>query len=90
MGLLKSEHRRDERIASQRLPRDDDPKEAAGKIAIFQYLTVLVFVFLVSGFWQLQVKNPSTTAKQPSEIASRARRYSRRAARFSTATAASL
>ena len=58
MGLLKSEHGRDERIASQRLPRDDDPKEAAGKIAIFQYLTVLVFVFLVSGFWQLQVKNP--------------------------------
>jgi hypothetical protein len=56
--LLKSEHRRDEHIASQRLPRDDDPKEAAGKIAIFQYLTVLVFVFLVSGFWQLQVKNP--------------------------------
>jgi len=58
VALLKSEHRRDERIASQRFPRDDDPKEAAGKIAIFQYLTVLVFVFLVSGFWQLQVKNP--------------------------------
>ncbi len=36
----------------------DDPRDAAGKIAIFQYTTVLVFVFLVSGFWQLQVQDP--------------------------------
>jgi penicillin-binding protein 2 len=36
----------------------DDPRDAAGKIAVFQYLTVLVFVFLVSGFWQLQVQDP--------------------------------
>ncbi len=36
----------------------DDPRDFAGKIAVFQYLTVLVFVFLVSGFWQLQVQDP--------------------------------
>lgn len=36
----------------------DDPKEAGSKVAIFQYLTVLVFLFLISGFWQLQVQNP--------------------------------
>jgi penicillin-binding protein 2 len=36
----------------------DDPRDAAGKIAIFQYATVLVFIFLVSGFWQLQVQDP--------------------------------
>jgi penicillin-binding protein 2 len=36
----------------------DDPRDAAGKIAVFQYFTVLVFVFLVSGFWQLQVQDP--------------------------------
>ncbi len=36
----------------------DDPRDFAGKVAIFQYLTVLVFVFLVSGFWQLQVQDP--------------------------------
>lgn len=36
----------------------DDPKEAAPKVAIFQYLTVLIFLFLISGFWQLQVQNP--------------------------------
>jgi penicillin-binding protein 2 len=36
----------------------DDPRDFAGKVAMFQYLTVLVFVFLVSGFWQLQVQDP--------------------------------
>ncbi len=36
----------------------DDPKDASPKVAIFQYLTVLVFLFLISGFWQLQVQNP--------------------------------
>jgi penicillin-binding protein 2 len=36
----------------------DDPRDFAGKVAVFQYLTVLVFVFLVSGFWQLQVQDP--------------------------------
>jgi penicillin-binding protein 2 len=36
----------------------DDPRDAAAKIAVFQYFTVLVFVFLVAGFWQLQVQDP--------------------------------
>jgi penicillin-binding protein 2 len=40
------------------IPYRDDPRDAAGKIAIFQYATVLVFVFLVSGFWRLQVQDP--------------------------------
>lgn len=35
----------------------DDPKFAAGKIAIFQYFTVAVFLFLISGFWDLQVQS---------------------------------
>ncbi len=39
-------------------PYRDDPRDFAGKIAIFQYLTVLIFVFLLSGFWQLQVQDP--------------------------------
>lgn len=54
---IHTEHRRDEQLSPERLPRDD-PKESASKIAIFQYLTVAVFVFLVSGFWKLQVQNP--------------------------------
>jgi penicillin-binding protein 2 len=36
----------------------DDPKFAAGRVAIFQYITVAIFLFLISGFWDLQVRNP--------------------------------
>lgn len=57
MALIQSEHRRSEEISADRLSRED-PKRAASKIAIFQYLTVVVFVFLISGFWKLQVQNP--------------------------------
>jgi penicillin-binding protein 2 len=56
--LIESERERDEQLSPERLPRDD-PKSAAGKVAIFQYLTVAVFVFLISGFWGLQVQNPN-------------------------------
>src|SRR5207302_7373717 len=41
---------------ADRLPHQD-PKYASGKIAVFQYLAVAVFVFLISGFWKLQVQN---------------------------------
>ncbi len=48
--------------APQTLPRHvklrDDPKFAATKMAIFQYTAVAVFLFLVTGFWELQIKNP--------------------------------
>jgi penicillin-binding protein 2 len=35
----------------------DDTTFASGKIAFFQYLSVAVFLFLISGFWKLQVQN---------------------------------
>ncbi len=57
MALIESERERHEQVTPERLLRDD-PKKAAGKIAIFQYLTIGVFVFLVAGFWRLQVQNP--------------------------------
>ena len=38
--------------------RDDDTRFAAGKIAIFQYSTVIIFLILIAGFWRLQVQNP--------------------------------
>ena len=57
MAFIQSDHRRDEQVSPERLLRDD-PKQSSGKIAVFQYLTVAVFVFLVSGFWKLQVQNP--------------------------------
>jgi penicillin-binding protein 2 len=48
------EHRQ---IAANDLLRDDS-KFASGKIAFFQYLMVGIFLFLITGFWDLQVRNP--------------------------------
>ncbi|MGA2714065.1 MAG: penicillin-binding protein 2 [Bryobacteraceae bacterium] len=36
----------------------DDPSFAATKMAAFQYIAVGVFLFLVTGFWELQIKSP--------------------------------
>lgn len=38
-------------------PPQDDPKQYGGKVAFFQYATVGVFLFLISGFWDLQVQS---------------------------------
>ncbi len=35
----------------------DDTRFALGRIAVFQYATVAVFLFLVAGFWILQVRD---------------------------------
>ncbi len=43
---------------SDKPPLRDDTRFAAGKIAVFQYSTVVIFLFLMSGFWRLQVQNP--------------------------------
>jgi penicillin-binding protein 2 len=47
----------EQRIPDKPLLRDD-PKFSSGKIAVFQYLTVITFLFLISGFWDIQVQNP--------------------------------
>jgi penicillin-binding protein 2 len=39
-------------------PVHADPHRATGKISIFQWTTVAVFLFLIYGFWRLQVQNP--------------------------------
>ena len=44
--------------APERLPLRDDATFAAGKIAVFQYGSVGIFLFLIFGFWKLQVQNP--------------------------------
>jgi len=44
--------------ASSKSVLRDDPKFAAARIAVFQYATVAIFLFLISGFWDLQVRNP--------------------------------
>lgn len=40
------------------LLRRDDVKFAAGRIVVFQYFTLVVFFYLISGFWDIQVRNP--------------------------------
>jgi penicillin-binding protein 2 len=47
----------DQRL-SDKPPLRDDTRFVAGKIAVFQYATVVIFLFLISGFWRLQVQNP--------------------------------
>lgn len=46
------------------LRQRDDVKRAAGKIAIFQYVAVAVFLFLISGFWRLQIESPQLYSEQ--------------------------
>ena len=43
---------------SDKPPLRDDTRFAASKIAIVQYAAVAIFLFLISGFWKLQVQNP--------------------------------
>ena len=40
--------------------RQDDSRFAAAKIAGFQYTAVAIFLFLISGFWQLQIRRQDT------------------------------
>ena len=54
-NLFPNKHN-DEDLPESSLLRGDT-KFAAGKIAIFQYVAVGIFLFLVSGFWNLQVQN---------------------------------
>ncbi len=47
-----------EQHVSEKSPLRDDVRLAQGKIAIFQYSAVIIFLFLLFGFWRLQVQNP--------------------------------
>ncbi len=44
--------------------RRDDVKFATARIALFQYLAVGVFLYLIAGFWDLQVRNPAFYSEQ--------------------------
>ena len=50
-----------ERQESQHSPPSrlfrDDTRFALGRIAVFQYLTVAIFLFLIGGFWILQIRD---------------------------------
>jgi penicillin-binding protein 2 len=57
---LDSEKERVERARHLR----DDVARAAPKIAFFQYISVGVFLFLISGFWRLQIETPELYSQQ--------------------------
>ena len=48
----------EEQIAQAIAAPRDDPRFASGRIAVVQYAAVGVFIFLISGFWVLQISNP--------------------------------
>jgi penicillin-binding protein 2 len=48
----------DQQQLSDKPPLRDDTGFASGKIAIFQYSAVGIFLLLIAGFWRLQVQNP--------------------------------
>ena len=45
-------------------------KFSTGKLSLMQYLCLAVLAYLVSGFWQLQIQDPVSTANWPSGTAS--------------------
>ena len=55
--------REEHRLSVSGLLRDDTTF-ASGKIAFFQYVTVGVFLFLITGFWEMQVRNPELYQKR--------------------------
>jgi penicillin-binding protein 2 len=56
VALVESQREREE-VSPDQILRDST-KAATGKIAIFQYIVVALFIFLISAFWALQVQNP--------------------------------
>src|SRR5262249_49439555 len=46
------------RQVTDKPPLRDDTKFASSRIAVFQYSAVLILVFLLAGFWKLQIQNP--------------------------------
>jgi penicillin-binding protein 2 len=49
--------RNPEPLLREPLHLHDDANFASGRIAVFQYSAVIVFIFLIAGFWKLQVQN---------------------------------
>src|ERR1700691_2767215 len=56
MPPVEPERQQSRDAAPSRLFRDDT-RFALGRIAVFQYLTVVVFLILIGGFWVLQIRD---------------------------------
>lgn len=55
--------REQERFEERRLMRDDT-RFVGGRIALVQYVIVGVFLFLLTGFWELQVRDPEVYSER--------------------------
>jgi penicillin-binding protein 2 len=68
LGLFQNTQRETDKLSGlepKPLVRDD-VQRAAAKIAVIQYLAVAVFLFLISGFWRLQIESPDVYTEQAS------------------------
>lgn len=54
----------EKQLEAQRRFLRDDVARAGGRIAFFQYVAVGVFLFLISGFWRLQIESPELYSEQ--------------------------
>jgi len=72
--------------SSKAIRQRDDPKFASAKMAAFQYLAVGIFLFLVTGFWELQIKSPEIYNERAERNRIKALRSWRREAKFLTVT----
>ena len=66
--------------------RREDVKFAVGKIAVVQYASVVIFLFLITGFWDLQIQNPQMYNEQAKQPHPQNSRFPRREAKSSIAT----
>ena len=54
----------EKQLEAQRRFLRDDVARAGGSIAFFQYIAVGIFLFLISGFWRLQIESPELYTEQ--------------------------
>ncbi|HVW86221.1 MAG TPA: penicillin-binding protein 2, partial [Bryobacteraceae bacterium] len=58
MSFPSIENQPEQQAQPKKIQLRDDPSFASAKMAAFQYVAVAVFLFLVTGFWELQIKSP--------------------------------
>jgi penicillin-binding protein 2 len=65
--------RNPEPLLREKLRLHDDTQFATGRIAVFQYSAVVVFLFLIAGFWNLQVQTHDFYAEKAQQNRIRSR-----------------
>ena len=65
--------RNPEPLLREPLRLHDDTQFATGRIAVFQYSAVIIFLCLIAGFWKLQVRNSDYYAEKAQQNRIRSR-----------------